>query len=322
MKKALFVLSVFALPLLAEEDDWRLNNSFSLYGDFAYFKREQTQKHKLIIDSSTTNCDCRFPSCSTTTLVHHFDFEPGFKVGAMYMTRHTVWDLSYLWINSWEGHCSKSAPGSLIFSVSNPGITNDFDGADTGSAEYISQFQNAELNFFRYVTLRRGDYFSSAWVLGARYMNLREELDISFTNSGSKSSYKIHTTNHIPALQVGGLIAWNPTTQLSWDLVAKVGVGFDMGEQKTFLGDFNNTVAVRDYEKSGFSTPLVVDVGITLSYQPLSYLSFQAAYQVIYLNGVALATDQVDKSSNSQHRYRAIGAPLIDGLTVGLAWSF
>lgn len=322
MKKTFFLLSLFALPLLAEEDDWTLNNAFTLYGDFVYFKREQSHKHKLVIDSSATNCNCRFPSCNSEGLAHHFDFEPGFKVGATYMTHHTVWDVSYLWIKPWETHCSKTAPGALIFSVKNPGITHDFDNADKGSADYDSQFQNTELNFLRYVKLRRGNIFSSAWMLGLRYMNLKEALEVSFVKSGSKSSYKVHTTNHIPTLQVGGLIGWNPTSKLSWDILLKVGMGFDFGEQETFLGDYNNTVTLRDYTKSGFSIPLVTEAGITLFYQPLSYLSFQMAYQVIYLNGVVLAPDQLNKSSNDDRPYRAIGAPLMHGLTAGLGWSF
>jgi hypothetical protein len=320
--KLFFLSSLCTLSLFGAEDDWALNNSFTLYGDFAYFKREQSHKHKLVIDSSTTDCNCRFPSCNAVGLVRNFDFEPGFKAGATYMTRHTVWDFFYLWINPWEGHCLRSAPRSLIFSVKNPGITADFNKADEGSAHYTSQFQNCELNFFRYVTVRHGDYFSSAWMVGLRYMNLRESLDISFIKEGRKSSYKVHTMNHIPTPQIGGLIAWNPTSKLSWDLLFKVGVGFDAGEQKTFLGDLNNTVVVRDDEKSGFSTPFLAEAGITLSYQPLSYLNLHAAYQVIYLSGVALAPDQLVKSSHHTPRYRANGAPLIHGLTAGLGWSF
>lgn len=315
-------MSALTLSLSAKEDNWVLNNSFTLYGDFAYFKREQSHKHKLVIDNSATDCNCRYRNCGAQELVHHFGFEPGFKVGATYITHHTVWDLSYLWINPWEAHCSKSKPGSIIFSVTNPDITTDFNGADTGTADYHSQFQNCELNFFRYITPSHADYFSSAWMLGLRYISLRESLDISFTNGANRSSYKVHAMNHIPALQLGGVIAWNPTSTLSWDLLLKVGMGFDAGEQKTFLGDLNNTVIVRDYEKSGFSIPLITEAGIIFSYQPLPYLNLHAAYQFIYLNGVVLAPDQIVKSSNNNPYYRANGAPLIHGLTAGLGWSF
>ena len=300
-----------------------LNNFFMFYGDFTYFKRELALKHKLVIDSSKTNCNCRFLSCNTKDLAHRFDFEPGFKVGASYLTHHTVWDLSYLWLSPWKSHCSRtSTTGSLIFSVKNPSLVSDFNGADYGEAKYTSRFQNWELNFYRYSGLRHADFFSAAWMVGARYFTLRESIDVAFTKQGNTSSYKVDTENHVPAVQIGGLIVWNPMRVLCWKFLAKVGMGFDLGEQKTKLGDLNNSVILRDYKKSGFSTPLVTEGSITLSYQPLEHIELHAAYQVIYINGVALAPDQIVKSSSLAHHYRPIGAPLIHGVTAGLSWSF
>lgn len=322
MKKCFVLFTALTLSLHATEDGGTPNTSFSLTGDFAYFKREQGNDRKLLIDSSTTNCNCRFPSCKTKHLVHNFNFEPGFKIAATYFTDQVVWDLSYLWLNNWEKSCSRTSPEALIFSVSNPGITNDFNGADLGQAEYSSEFQNCELNFLRYNSSRFENYFTSAYLVGIRYMSLREALDVAFTKDSNRSSYKVHAMNHIPAIQVGGLLAWRPTKTMTWDLILMAGIGFDAGKQKTFLGDLNNTVTIRDYEESGFSTPLVTEGSIRLTYQPASYFNIHAAYQFIYLNGVALAPDQLVKSSRADHVYRAIGAPLIHGVTAGLTWSF
>lgn len=322
MKRTVALISALTLSLHATEEGGTLNTSFSITGDFAYFKREQGNDHKLIIDSSTTDCSCHFPSCKTKGLVHDFKFQPGFKVAATYFTDQVVWDLSYLWLNNWEKSCSRTSPGALIFSVKNPGITNDFDGADYGEAKYSCDFQNCELNFFHYNASRFENFFTSAYLVGLRYMSLKEALDVSFTNGSNRSSYKVHAMNHIPAIQVGGLLAWRPTKTITWDIILMAGVGFDAGEQKTYLGDLNNTVTVRDYEESGFSTPLVTEGSVRLTYQPASYVNFHAAYQFIYLNGVALAPDQLVKSNSTDHVYRAIGAPLIHGLTAGLTWSF
>ena len=323
MKRALLLLNSATGLLYAAEDKWELNNVFTLYGDYACFRRELALKHGLVIDSSKSDCNCQFQRCTTKEIVHRFGFESGFKVGSTYMTHHTVWDVFYLWLPPWHAHCDKeSSTGSLIFSVKHPDMTEDFDGADRGRAEYTSQFQNTELDFYRYSAPRHGDIFAAAWMVGLRYMSVRESVDIALTKGSNTSSYKVHTENHIPAVQVGGLIGWNPTRQISWDMVVKVGVGFDWGEQKTRLGDLNNTVVVRDYEKSGFSTPLVAEAGITLSYQPTSFLDLHVAYQAIYLNGVALAPDQLVKKRGGEHVYRAIGAELIHGVTAGIGWSF
>jgi hypothetical protein len=322
MKKSLCMMGFVALSLEAAFDERELENSFSFTADFAYFKREEGNNHKLIIDNSTTDCSCHYRSCDTKKLVHDFPFEPGFKVAVTYTTHHTVWDLSYLWLQNWEKECHRDSPGSLIFSVKSPGITYDFNGADTASAEYSSDFQNCELNYYRYSRPPRRDYFSTAYLIGLRYMSLRESLDVSFARASNRSSYRVHAMNRIPAFQVGGLFAWNPTKTITWNFVGMVGVGFDVGEQKTYLGDLNNTVNVRDYEEKGFSTPLVVEASIQLGYQPTSYLNIHAAYQFIYLNGVALAPDQLVKSNSTAHVYRAIGAPLYHGLTAGISLSF
>ena len=315
-------MSVLTLSLNASQDDGTLTNAFSMAVDFAYFKREQGHNHKLIIDNSSTDCSCHFRSCKTKGLVHDFPFEPGFKVDVAYTTDHSVWDFSYLWLPEWEKSCSRTIPGSLIFSVKNPGITSDFNGADHGTAEYSSDFQNCELNYFCYSTPRHREYFSTAYLLGLRYMSLRESLDVSFTKGSNKSSYKVRTMNHIPALQVGGLFAWNPMRTITWDLIGMVGMVFDAGEQKTSLSDRNNSVMVRDYEESGFSTPLVVEGMLRLTYQPKTYLNVHVAYQFVYLNGVLLAPDQLVKSNSDAHVYRDIGAPLFHGFTTGLTWSF
>ncbi len=322
MKKTFLYLSLTTLSLHAINDDGTLTNAFTLTGDFAYFKREQGHHHKLIIDNSTTDCNCHFPSCQTRKLIHDFPFEPGFKVTVTYTTDYSIWDFSYLWLNTWEKECYRNHPGALIFSVKNPSITQDFDGADHGSATYTASLQNCELNYFRYTAPRHTDYFSTAYVLGLRYISLKEALDVSFTKNSNKSSYKVHTTNHIPTLQVGGLLAWNSSHTFTWDLMGTVGIGFDAGEQKTFLGDLNNTMTVRDYEKTGFSTPFIGAAALRATYQPVSYFNMHAAYQFIYLTGVVLAPDQLVKSSSNKRVYRAIGAPLYHGLTAGLSWSF
>ena len=236
MQKSLFLLSCLASCLQAVGNSELTENAFSLRGDFAYFKREQGSQHKLIIDSAISDCSCHYKSCTTKELLHHVPFEPGFSVGVSYTTGHSVWDLSYLWIRDWKEDCSRSsATNSLIFSVQNPGITSDFYGASEGRAKFSCLFQNCVLNYVRYPEMRYSNYFSSAYVLGIRYMNLDENLTVSMTKGSNTSSYVVRARNHIPALQVGGLIAWIPTRTISWDLIGMVGVGLDSGYQKNIF---------------------------------------------------------------------------------------
>ncbi len=327
MKKILLIAcSLLTLPLLSDEDNWSLNDGFSIWGDVAFYRRAQGNNHRLIIDEGhgkVNACgNCSFDNCSSKRLVSDFHYEPGFQVGMAYMTRHSLIEAKYLFVEQWKSSCHRHDPGLLFFSVSNPDFTTDFSGADSASADYHSQFQNGEVNYFRYITPRRGDYFSAGWLAGIRYMSLSEHLDVKFHNGSDTSHYRVHTWNHIPAIQAGGTIAWNPMRTLSWDLTAKLGMGFDCSRQHTFWGDVNDTIVIRDYEASKFSIPLVTGAALSLTYQPWRFINIHGAYEFIYLNGVTLAPDQIDKSSGTAHRIRAIGQTLIHGWTAGIAFTF
>jgi hypothetical protein len=316
MKKSLLIAcTLLTLPLISDEDNWCLNDGFTIWGDVVFYRRGEGNNHRLIIDESGGDCVSR-------RLVSNFGYLPGFQVGMAYMTLHSLLEAKYLYVEKWESSCHRHDPILLYFSESNPDYTTDFSGADTASAKYASQFQNGEVNYFRYITPRRGDYFSAGWLFGVRYMVLDEDLEVKFHNGSDVSSYVIHTWNHIPAIQAGGTVGWNPMRTLSWDLTAKLGMGFDCSRQKTFWGDLNDTVAIRNYQASTFSVPLVVGAALSLTYQPWRFINLHADYELTYLNGVVLAPDQLDKTSKSRHRIRTIGQAMLYGWTAGIAFTF
>ena len=328
MKKRTLLLTVLTSVLLqAEEDDWSLNNSFTVWSDAAYYRRAQSHKHRLIIDESRGEKDscgvCHFDACDAKHLAKKFKYEPGFRFGFSYMSEHALWEATYLWIRDWSDCCSNTNPGYLYFSRDDKNyFLNDFAAADSAKACYASWFQNAEVNYTNYVTSKRGDKFGAAWLAGLRYFFLDEKLDVDFIKGLNSSTYHVHVSNHIPALQVGVTLSWNPTRSLSWDFVAKVGLGIGVDWQHTSLGDLNNTLVIRDYRKRGFETPFLADGMLSLAYQPISWINLHTAYQFIYLNGVALAPDQLVKGNSSNHVLRRNGMPLIHGWTAGLSFSF
>ncbi|HEX2579999.1 MAG TPA: hypothetical protein VHK67_06340, partial [Rhabdochlamydiaceae bacterium] len=221
MKKNFFITcSLLTLSLFADEDNWSLNDGFAIWGDVAFYRRNEGNNHRLIIDEGSGKkgaCgSCTFDSCKSKHLVSSFHYQPGFQVGMVYMTRHSLLEAKYLFVQEWSASCHRNDPGLLYFSASNPYYAEDFFAADKAWAHYKSQFQNAEANYFYYITPRRGDYFSGGWLAGIRYMSLTEHLAITFRKGSNESPYRVHTWNHIPALQVGGTLGWNPSKVLSW----------------------------------------------------------------------------------------------------------
>lgn len=326
MKKVLPLLLI-SLTLIAQEDDWSLNNHFTVTGDYLHYRRTLAHKKIFIYDSahlvagSCGHCEDSEP-CRSGHLVKNFDFEMGYRVGASYTTRRSVWEGVFLHMVDWESGCERTAPGSLSFSLKHPTFLFDYSGADHAHIHYRAGFESTELNYYRFVSPKKDDYFSVAWLLGLRFLDVPEELEISYTNAGNKSDDNIHVRNYIGVLQGGTSVQWNPTSNLNWDFIVKVGGGYDWGKQKTHLRDFNNTVDIFNFEAVDHSWPFILDLAMTLGWQAFKWLNLHAGYQMIYLNGFAAATDQVVKGPDPQHRVVMNGIAIFYGLSGGLTLSF
>ena len=326
MRKTLLLSTLLALTAQAQEDDWSLNNDISVYGDYAFMKRALAHGRTLVFDTSDGHLNscgtCEHTKeCNTKNLVSRMENNSGYKVGGNYSTKRWSVEGSYLWFPEWTNECEAEDPGFLSF-TNDETFLNDYSNADRASTHYRSFFETAEANYWRNVTPRKVNYFSASWILGIRYFSLNEGLDIAFTKGGNKSNYDIDTKNFLMGVQGGGALQWNPTKWLSWDLVAKVGTGYDWTSQKTFLGDLNNTVIVHDYETLDFAFPVFVDGSLTLSYQWFHNINLHAAYEFLYFNGVVLAADQVVKHASGRHPVDANGVAIIYGLTAGIGISF
>jgi hypothetical protein len=301
--------------LSGAEDDWVLNNAFSIWADAAFIRRSEGEEKTFFFQGTTK-------ACTSNKLVSLFTYEPGFRVGVAYHTRHTLLEMTYLWVSDWESRCHRNSSRQINFSRVPQDIGGDYRNADKASVHYRSQLRNGEVNYFYYVTPRRGNWFTAGWLVGLRYLDFPEHVQMSFVKGSNRSHYEISTENRIPALQVGGVLGWNPTRVWSWDFVAKIGMGADWCQQHTFLGNNNDATTVRNYTRSKISTPLIAAANLALTYQPWSFFNLHIAYEFIYLNGVATAPVQLDKSQNASHRVQSNGKALFHGWLGGVTFSF
>ncbi|MFS8563247.1 MAG: hypothetical protein LVR00_02505 [Rhabdochlamydiaceae bacterium] len=290
------ILLSLPLTLSAKEDDYSLNSSFSLWGQYVYMKRTHTYDSNLINTSesltTTSSCGCEkksFTLCDSKDIAQRFHYEPGYRVGAKYMTKRSVWEASYMSISDWNSSCEKSAEGLLYFS-SNPSFTlHDFTKADNAEAHYRTNFEEGELNYFRYLTGPRDYYFTFCWLGGLRYPILKEKLGIFFNRGADTSSYTVDVKNHIYGVQTGIGLQCNFTQRFFWDFIAKIGVGYDEASQKTALGDYNNRVMIRNYWKTGYSFPLILDGRVKIAFLLEDWVDLHVGYEIIYFNGIAVA---------------------------------
>jgi hypothetical protein len=318
MRRALIPLTliVTSCAFAAGESHW------SCMAEFVLMRRAEIQDHKLVMDSNKVPCDpCDHQDVLTAArLVHELDYEPGIRVGLGY-DRERTWslDFNYLWIPEWEGSHSVHDTGALSFPG---GFSSDFTSADRAKGEYESHFQNGEANWWSHVTPRDINYFSVSWLAGLRYDNLNEHFKLIFHKGTNRSSYNIHTQNYLLGPQLGLNIQWNPIEHLGWDFTVKMGEMLNYARNKVFMGDEDNTVALRHFRRQECNAAFMTDVALQLGYEWFSHLNTHVGYEMIYLSGLAIAGDQIDKRPKSTSRLLTNGDAIIHGLFLGLKYTF
>lgn len=340
-------------------DDWSFNNHWSVYGEAVYMRREMLHKKPLVKERelvppppppapapspapSPAPAPSPFPApvpspapppprftqetvVTTRSLVHEFNFEPGYRLGASYMERTWSVEGVYLWLNEWKGDKHKTGRSNLNYPFNNPNLAPGLRNADSAQAIYTSQFWTAEANYWRHVTPRRADYFSFSWIAGLRYVQLNEKCEVAFDKRfQGKSEYDVHTKNYMPGPQVGLDIQVNPYRQWSWDFFGKIGGLLNYNRQKTFLAEENDATVLRDTKRQNYSAALFIELGASLAWQFWSHMNLHLGYEVFYMSGVALAPERLSRSSSDHHAEKADpdGQLLIDGAFLGITIGF
>jgi hypothetical protein len=319
------VLGSFALTgALSAHDDWSLNNHWNVTLDFVYMRRTEVHDQR-IVEKNTPSFATATTLIEVDDLVRRFDFQPGYSVAMMVTpSKRRSFEAAYLYLPKWQDRRVKHGQSDLSFTFKDMSYTHDFVFADRAEAKYTTRIDTAEANYWYHVTPRRVDYFSVSGILGLRYADLRELFEVQFTRGTNRSDYNIHTKNHLYGGQIGGNLQINPQRFWSWDVTAKIGAFANRATQKTFLGDFNNTLTLRDHEKAEWRLSYIAAAVATLTCQFWRHLNAHIGYQMLYLTDVALAPDQIDKKTkkNSGKRLDAYGQALIYGILAGLGFGF
>lgn len=313
---------------LAANDNYSLNNHWELLGDFVFMRRSEIHDKTLVKNSKKKQNPCKCPdytAISTSDLVNDFDFEPGYRVGLTYIVNDKMgFEWNFLYLQPW--HAKEKAHGnqSLSFPFSHSNYTHDFHKASEAIAKYGSHFWDLEFNYWNYFTPRRVEYFSLSGIAGMRYFHWDEWFKLQLVRPPDKSNYNVHTENRIFGVQLGLDLQMNPTHWLSWEFFAKVGGMVDHSEQKTFLGDLNNQVTLRDFKKQQWQIGIYTDVLAEFAIHCNRHLNLHAGYQVMFFSGLALAPEQLSKKTTKHAGERDYddGTAIIHGMFIGVILGF
>jgi|GEM_PF-2441361 len=345
---SLLILSLGFSTLIYAHDDWSLNNQVVITGEVVYMKRNPLGTNHTIVQE--TPCPqppeppCICPPCEepkpapppikdlvgTRNLLKKTDFEVGYRLGILYSpSQCRSVEASYLNVDEWHSEITKCGDCcNLRFPFCPSNCNCNFINAQMANLHFSSNFQTAEANYWEHVTPRRCNYFSYSWIAGFRYIDLDESLNIAFMRAGDRSTYSIKTSNDLYGGQFGLNIQVNPYPRWSWDFTLKGGIFANDAHQRTFLGDFNNRVALRDYGKSKTVAAYMGDGSVTLTAQLWNHLNIHIGYEGIYLANLSLATEQLDKRcavsccEESKQKMNTKGDAFIQGGFAGIGIGF
>lgn len=209
------------------------------------------------------------------------------------------------------------------------GASNVFNGVNRVQATYGSQFNSYELNFVSCCVRECCDCNGSSpvgsieWLAGFRYMSLNEQFNIygerDEIGGVETGNYNAVTTNDLYGAQIGvrGRKCWG---RISGEVVGKAGLFANQASQSQYMVDFPDFNFRPLTSTTGSGMAFGGELGITGIYQINQNWGLRAGYNLIWLQGLALAPEQLDytftpESGTALHRD---GGLFLHGLSLGV----
>ena len=231
-------------------------------------------------------------------------------------------EVGYFGFDSMNG--STPAGGEISPSAAGPGLTFPSTAPHTIFAfDYGTSLHNAELNW------RRRCNECVTWIAGFRWIELGDYIGLRQTSPVSNSIYQVDTDNHMYGFQLGAnaeLI--NCQGRFHIDGRFRAGVFYNNADQQTnapILAGLSPTPFVTGVQAADNNTAFAGEIGLQAVYEINCRLSVTGGYQLLWLDGVALAPDQIPVTSMLAPGSAALdtgGTVLFHGATVGLVATF
>jgi len=185
------------------------------------------------------------------------------------------------------------------------GASNVFFDTDRIRVNYASQFNSYELNFASCCIRGCPDSCSKPligsveWLAGFRYLSLDEQLNIygerEELGGTETGNYNVQTSNDLYGAQLG-LRLRNCWGRFSGEALAKAGIFANHATQSQYVIDFPDFYLRDPVSSSHTGLAFAGELGLTGIYQINQNWGLRAGYSLIWLQGVALAPEQLDYS--------------------------
>lgn len=253
-----------------------------------------------------------------------FDWTGGLRLGYGHRACDCwAWEFGYLGVFDQTADDDVSLANSLTLPPPLGDVVNNFFGASEVDVEYSSDIHSFEANLVRCCCCEGCCYTESwEWLAGFRYLRLDEEFSITaFDPAESSSTYEVETENNLYGGQVGARYR-RCRGRWSWESTGKAGIyGNDMEQSQDPILDFPNNFVFRPGRSSTDSdVAFVGDLNFSAIYHLSRVWGLRAGYNLIWIDGVALAPNQLDFSNTptSGTELDDGGTAFLHGVNIGL----
>lgn len=245
------------------------------------------------------------------------DFDFGCNAGLdVFVARHfndTVGlEVRYFGVDAWNetAGVATTVGDPLRINTVYPLLTAAGDAIE---ARYRSELNNVEIN-------ARVPLCEWLTMLGGfRYLDLDERFDAALPGAEVPFHYEAATRNRLYGAQMGGqALLWNGGGPLSVEGIGKAGIYGNPAVQDSVFR--TGVVALPAHDRESH-TAFIGEVGLSACYCLTERLSVRGGYRLLWVDGVALATDQVAESDFLFDRgIDASGDAFYHGAFVGLQY--
>ena len=264
---------------------------------------------------------------TTRSLSYHF--EPGLRARLGYEFNDcNAIEVGYMGLFDARTHQTVARDGSLAIPGDLGLYSNDFFGADAMQLKYSSRLHSVEVNCVKRCECCCCDCCSGLtrrhwreWFVGFRYLTLDEQFNIRSTDlEEGTGDYNIRTQNDLFGGQIGGRCgrSWG---RLGVDATGKAGVFGNSSRQRQFVSDFPSPFLLRPLTgDEGGHVAFVGELGLSLRYQLSTAWTLRTGYNLMWIEGVALAPDQLDftNTDTSGSHLASDGGVFLHGVNVGM----
>jgi hypothetical protein len=159
---------------------------------------------------------------------------------------------------------------------------------------------------------------------GFRYIHIGEDLNLfaqrTVAGEVEQGNYDIHTSNDLYGLQLGGRTR-RTRGRYGWEAMGKAGIFGSDARQRQSVTDFPDFPLRPTVSSSSFGVAFVGEAKLTALYRLTPIWNLRAGYTAMWIEGLALAPDQLDfdfASASGGSQLHNGGAILLHGVNVGI----